>query len=237
MRQPIGLARPKKAPKRNGSDRKPKAARWLELLDAAAEIFYEKGYDATSLQDIADSVGILKGSIYYYIETKQDLLDQLLREVHAAGMLNFEKFDAIEANPLEILRQMVEQHVLYICDNLARTTVYLNELGKLSPEDRKAIVGEHEFRNKFMDVIVQAQDGGLILADLNPKLAAQVLLSSINSVYGWYHPDRGQSAQAVAAHVGLTNLRGLATEAGLKMLSSREASAGNNKANKSRATA
>jgi AcrR family transcriptional regulator len=53
-----------------------------EIIEAAAEIFHRKGYSETSVQDIAEAVGILKGSLYYYIDSKEDLLFQMLLEVH-----------------------------------------------------------------------------------------------------------------------------------------------------------
>ena len=59
--------------------------RWQEVVDAAAKVFAEKGYRAATLRDIAAELGMLKGSLYYYIETKEDLLYELLRRVHEAG--------------------------------------------------------------------------------------------------------------------------------------------------------
>ena len=69
----------------------PPRRRHLEVLEAAARVFHEKGYESTSIQDIADAVGILKGSLYYYITSKEDLLFEILQDVHEQGLRNLER--------------------------------------------------------------------------------------------------------------------------------------------------
>ncbi len=57
-----------------------------EILDVAARMFYEKGYDATSTRDIAEAAGLLKGSLYYYVETKEDFLFEIIRQSHEGAL-------------------------------------------------------------------------------------------------------------------------------------------------------
>src|SRR5690242_21930048 len=64
--------------------------RQQEIVEAAARVFHEKGYESTSIQDIADAVGILKGSLYYYITSKEDLLFEIIRGVHEEALKNLE---------------------------------------------------------------------------------------------------------------------------------------------------
>src|SRR5215217_3230815 len=81
-----------------------------EILEAAAQVFHEKGYESTSIQDIADAVGILKGSLYYYITSKEDLLYEILQDVHQAGIKNLELIDAVDGTALEKIRAFVVVH-------------------------------------------------------------------------------------------------------------------------------
>src|SRR6195952_1565035 len=81
MRQPPGRAQ-----RRGGGERKPREERWSELIEVATDVFYAKGYDAASLQDIADRLGMLKGSLYYYIQSKEDLLFDVISTVHQEGI-------------------------------------------------------------------------------------------------------------------------------------------------------
>ena len=200
------------------TDRKPKEKRWKEILDVAAEVFYEKGYDASSLQEIADQVGILKGSIYYYIKTKRDLLDNLLIEVHKGGIARLRHLAATEGPPLTKLYATIYGHVQFICENLAKTTVYLHELQKLKPEQRAELIGLHEFRDEFLQLIREGQSNGDILPDLDPKLTSQALLGAINSSYQWYRPNRGKPSAQVAEYFAITSLRGIATSKGIKAI-------------------
>ena len=77
-KQPKARATQTKGKSANAKPSPDREQRWDEIIHAAASIFYEKGYEATSLQDIASAVGLLKGSIYYYIDTKEDLLYELV---------------------------------------------------------------------------------------------------------------------------------------------------------------
>lgn len=203
---------------RSSGDRKPRAERWEELLEAAAEIFYEKGYDAASLQEIADRVGILKGSVYYYIKTKADLRDHLLVEVHHGGIAMIRKCAQVKGSALDKLESMIRGHVDYVCRNLPKTTLYLQELKKLTGPERVALFGPTSYRDVFNEVIQQGQEEGLILPKLDLKLTTQAMLGSLNSIYEWYQPARLRPSGAIADHFVFTTLRGHATDAGLAKL-------------------
>src|SRR6476646_2120443 len=60
--------------------------RWAAVIDAAEQVFLERGYQAASLKEIANRVGMLKGSLYYYIDTKEDLLFEIVRRAHQSGL-------------------------------------------------------------------------------------------------------------------------------------------------------
>lgn len=202
-----------RVPARRGSstgDRKPREERWAELLDVAAEVFFEKGYDATSLQEIADRTGILKGSIYYYINTKGDLLAHLLREAHQTGLGNIEPIARRDDNPVRRLEDMIRAHVNYVCSDRVRTAVFVHERKRLTPEQRKEYLGdEHAYRRLFQGVIMEGQEQGLIDAGLDPKLLSLCLLGSLNSLYQWYRPDGGFNIEKIADHYVAISLNGI----------------------------
>lgn len=204
--------------KRPATDRKPRKKRWQQILKAAAEVFYEKGYEAATLQDIADRVGILKGSIYYYIKTKGDLLDSLLTEVHNEGIAMIRERAAVEGTVFDKLASMIQGHIDYICHNQAKTTVYLHELKALPHDHREALFKGDEFRNEFRKIIQEGQKQGLILERLEPKLTAQAMLGFLNSLYQWYTPSASRPVQRIADHFITTALRGIASDKGLKLL-------------------
>ncbi len=67
----------------------PREERWPELLEVATDVFSEKGCEAASLQDIAERLGMLKGSLYYYINSKEDLLYHVINDVHQEGLAKY----------------------------------------------------------------------------------------------------------------------------------------------------
>src|SRR3954463_2074393 len=120
----------------------------VEVLDAAARVFARRGYSDASVQDVADELGILKGSLYHYIDTKEDLLYRLLQETHDEIYEILEEVAAMQGlNPIEQLEVYIRRQVEYNIDTLLRVSVYSHDLERLTEERRKAIVGrrrEHE---------------------------------------------------------------------------------------------
>lgn len=206
------------------ADRKRREERWQEILDAAAEVFYEKGYEAATLQEIADRVGILKGSIYYYIKTKGDLLDNLLVGVHTEGLAMIRACAAADGSIFDKLAAMVRGHIDYMSRNQSKTSVYLHELKALGAEYRNRLFRSHEHRDEFEALLKQGQKEGLVAAHLDLKLTAQTMLGWTNSLYQWYTPRRQMRTDIIADHFVFIMLRGIATQKGLKQLPSAEAS-------------
>lgn len=204
---------------RAANDRKPKEKRWQEILKAAADVFYEKGYDAATLQDIAARVGILKGSIYYYIKTKGDLLDHLLTEVHNEGVAMIKARASEPGTVFDKLDAMFRSHIDYMSRNQAKTTVYLRELKALDPIRREALFRGHDFRDQFLILIKKGQAEGLILPSLDPKLTSQTMMGWTNSLYQWYRPQQRKPVRQIADHFITIMLRGIATPKGLALLS------------------
>lgn len=161
--------------------------RWKELLDVAARMFAEQGYAATSLQQLANKLGIFKGSLYYYISSKEDLLYEVIKAVYVDGVANFQALAGGEGDAVERLRRAIEGHVVYLIENLTATTVYLHEFDRLS-KDRQDELSRLDYVHLVRDLIVTGQTEGGIRADLDPTLATMAVLGSTNWIYRWYHP-------------------------------------------------
>jgi len=214
MRQPPGRAQ-----RRGGGERKPREERWSELIEVATDVFYAKGYDAASLQDIADRLGMLKGSLYYYIQSKEDLLYDVIKTVHEEGLANIESLAAGEGDALERLRDVIIGHIDHECRNMTKTAVFLHELQALSPERQAEIIGdEHAYRRVFVGLIEAGQQDGLIRAEVNPKLAALSILGSVNWVYRWFRPGGEFTARQIGEQFADLALRGIATPEALARL-------------------
>jgi len=139
MRQPPGRAR-----RRGGGDRKLREERWPELIEVATEVFYERAMRRPRCRTIANRLGMLKGSLYYYIHSKEDLLYDVINSVHQEGLANIESLAAGEGDALQRLRNVIVGHIDHELRHLKQTAVFLHELQALAPDRQAQIVGgEH----------------------------------------------------------------------------------------------
>ena len=191
--------------------RRPRKRRDQDVIDAATKVFYERGFAAASVQDVADELGILKGSLYYYIETKEDLLSRLLEELHDEVQAILEEVAAVEGlGPLQRLELYVRKQVLFNLENLPRVTVYYNDYERLSPDRRAQIVARRRVHERYVtEVIEEAQHAG----EANPELDARLLSNFIHGAfiwtYRWYRPGGKVSREKIADTCAEFALRGV----------------------------
>ena len=192
---------------------RPPRRRRQEILEAAAGVFHAKGYKATSIQDIADAVGILKGSLYYYITSKEDLLFEILEDVHQQGLRNLERIEATPGTPLQRIRAFVTLHVSHNAENLVKMAVFFHDFRSLSPERRKIIVAERDLYDQHLRALIaEAQKGGCVCPDLDPKLTSIEILGRMNWIYQWYQPGGSQTTAEVAETMADFVVSGLACD-------------------------
>ncbi|WP_166462941.1 TetR/AcrR family transcriptional regulator [Amycolatopsis acidicola] len=206
MREPVGRSR-----RRGSGERKPREERWAELFAVATETFHEKGYEGASLQDIAERLGMLKGSLYYYIHSKEDLLFEVINEVHQQGLANIAELAGRPGDPLQRLRNVIVGHIEHMCRNLTGTTVFLHEMQALPKTRQEEILGgEHAYRSVFLDLISKGKAEGLVRESVDPKLASLSILGSVNWVYRWFSPGGEFTPAQIGEHFADLTLRGLA---------------------------
>jgi TetR/AcrR family transcriptional regulator, cholesterol catabolism regulator len=173
--------------------------RETEVLKAAAKVFYERGYAEASVQDIADVLGILKGSLYHYIEGKEDLLFWLLSETHTDVQKILDEVEAEDLPPLELLRLYTRRQVEYTARNLTRMTTYYNDMEYLSAKRRRELFGKRRTHDQFVTNLIRAaQAEGKADASLDASLAANFLFGSMIWVYRWYRPRGEVSSEELA---------------------------------------
>ncbi len=159
-----------------------------QLLDVAAQVIYKHGYSATSVQMLADELGILKGSLYYYMRSKDDLLYRLLEEVHneLAGRLERAKA-ATHLDPLERLAEYVRDQVDYAARHVQLVTIYYREVDHLPEPARQAIFARRDEHGAFVrEVIAEAQAAGKVRVEDSPNVLANLVFGSFVWTYRWY---------------------------------------------------
>jgi AcrR family transcriptional regulator len=188
------------------------STRRSELTRQAARLFAQKGYHGTSIGDVAEAMGVQKGSLYAHITSKQDLLYETMREGAAAfhGGL-----DAIpeELAATEKIRLALRSHLRVVADQLDVATVFVQEWRYLEGERRDEIVAERRrYEERFRALFREGRDLGELRTDLDDASAALLALSALNWAYTWLRPgtDTDELADRFYALL-LDGMRGYAT--------------------------
>jgi AcrR family transcriptional regulator len=178
--------------------RRRSAEREKSIRAAALRIFREKGYHATSMQDIADAVGLYKGSLYYYVSSKEELLVRSF-EGRAEEVLG--EIGAVADGPgtsTERLRAIVRTYVLGVLHHLDSVHVYLREEYALPPAALRQVLAEQRAMRAMFERAIQDGVRDASFVETDPKLAALALLGMCTWVHRWYRP-RGRLADAAIA--------------------------------------
>ena len=182
-----------------------------DIIRAAAQVFRERGFHGTTVQQIADAVGLQKGSLYHHIASKEELL----HEVVMAGLTQLgERLEAVVNSshpPAEKLRQLIETHIRYAAENLDIATVVLFEhramLGFSALRD-EYVSRRDFFESQFRRAIQEGVDSG-DLCPVDVPIVAQALLGAHNWLVMWYRPEGRLSPQEIATVIADTFLGGL----------------------------
>jgi AcrR family transcriptional regulator len=175
--------------------------RTVEVFDASVEVFYEKGYTAAAIQDVADVVGMLKGSLYYYIDSKEDLLMRICERVHVESRQMLAEALALDVSPLERLRGFIYAHVRWYLENRKMVGVYFRDWRFLTGEQAKIVVERQRGYAKSMrELIVAAKESGEGDPELNERYAAFYILAAVNAVPHWYRPQGRDSIETIASN-------------------------------------
>ncbi len=195
-------------------------------MRAAAETFYRKGYDATTTQDIAEAVGMLKGSLYYYISAKEDLLYEIINEVHEVWASNLKRHEIMDGEPLTRIWAFVHNNVVGNAENLVSSAVFFRDFSALTGQRRKHILALRDVHDDTLrQMIREGQSTGSVRKAVDPKVAATGILTMCNALYHWYRPDGALSAEDVAIQYADIAVGGLATKTELLERSRAEAMA------------
>jgi TetR/AcrR family transcriptional regulator, cholesterol catabolism regulator len=181
----------------------------VEICVAAARIFSEKGFHATSINEVADAVHLTKAGLYYYIKGKQDLLFQIMQ--FAMDTLEQEVV-AVAARQEDLtarLRTIIGSYTRLIIEGRNELTILVNEIEGLSPEQRQEIVGR---QRRYMRFIRETLDGLAAqgrLQDVDSTVGAYGLSGMILWVSRWYRPGGRLTVDQLVDQITRIALAGL----------------------------
>ncbi len=179
------------------------------ILEAAAQIFREKGYHAASMQDIAEAVRLQKASLYYHVSSKQEILFDLLER---ALDLLIEQQEAVLALPLppeQKLRQAMKTYMQTLTNHQALSSVLLLEHRSLEPELRLRHIPKRDRYESLWRALIQEGKNAGVFNSADPVFAARALLGVMNWTITWYKPGGPLSAEQIANEYANLLLNGL----------------------------
>ena len=176
-------------------------AREQQIIETSARMFHQFGYSETSMDDIADAVGLMKPSLYHYVKSKEDLLFHIVQEVHETvhGMLE-EARSHDELSPLNRLLLYANLQIESNTDRISRIAVYHHEWRRLEGlrlEEVRQLRHQHEL--DVQALITAAKRAGEIPVDLDTRLAAASIFAILIWPYTWYHEDSRVRPSQLAA--------------------------------------
>jgi AcrR family transcriptional regulator len=178
-----------------------------EILRTAARLFQQRGYDATSMNDVAAALKLSKGGLYHHFQSKDEILYEIMN--HAMEITQERVVNPVRgiADPEERLRALIRLHIEVVLSPRDREiTVMLHENHPLPPALRKRINARkkdyiHFLENLMAEVQkeVQKRVQKESIRRVSPRAAAFALLGMINWIYQWYKPDGPLTGDALVA--------------------------------------
>ncbi|MCW5907290.1 MAG: TetR family transcriptional regulator [Chitinophagales bacterium] len=171
-----------------------------EILKAAAKVFRTKGYHATRIQDVAEALDMQKGSLYYYIETKEDLLKGLVEDILEKSVELLGNIQDTTHSPSEKVKLCIESHLRLFHNNIDAFGVFITEdlhfINKNSEKDIFLLMKNYE--KGWLKIFEEGIQSGEFRKEVNHKMAVKGILGMLNWSYRWYHVKEGYSIEQVA---------------------------------------
>jgi len=161
-----------------------------QISEIAAELISTEGYKGTSLQKIADKVGVHKSTLFHYIKSKKDLLVHILEQSGDTLAANLERLSSLEElEPEEKLRVAFEYHLSSVIEDIGGLNIYLNEMKMLPPKYRKIYTQKRQNYEKYFETIVAEMKERGYFEGLDAKIVTFGILGMLNSIPRWYRPE------------------------------------------------
>jgi TetR/AcrR family transcriptional regulator, cholesterol catabolism regulator len=202
MQQPAssGIASRRRAAMADGSESY--QARRQEIVRVAAAVFEEKGYEAATLNDIADRLGTDRASLYYYVGSKEDLLHEIVHSVLGENVAAAERIAAQDATPIDKIRALIEEMIVSFDRHYPHMYVYIEDMARIARQDdkwaREVVHDTKRFEAIVIDILEEGRADGSFRSDLPNDICALALFGMINWTHRWYKPGSPHRAEEIA---------------------------------------
>lgn len=174
-----------------------------EVLEVATEIFWRDGYGPASVADVAERLGMLKGSLYHYVESKEDLLWRIIQQAHDEATQILAEIEGLDVTALEGLRIFVERYTAWSLENLERVGLYFREWHNLTGARRDVVRRQRKAFESFVTGrILAAQAAGEAPQGADAHTLMMYVLCAVNSAWTWYRREGPLTPEQVAHRYG-----------------------------------
>jgi TetR/AcrR family transcriptional regulator, cholesterol catabolism regulator len=180
------------------------------ILKIAAELFYQNGFAATSVREIAEAAGVGQSSLYHHLRSK----DQILVQLHVAFihklLADLQSPAASDAPPADQLHEIARVILATVESHQYEVTVFLREEHALPEEARVSIVAERDKVDAIIDSILQRGiNRGDFRSDIHVRLVRLAILGMCNWTYQWFRPNGSVSSTEIAEQFSDLCIKGL----------------------------
>ncbi|MEV0165609.1 TetR/AcrR family transcriptional regulator [Nonomuraea fuscirosea] len=191
----------------------PASERRDHLVKLAAELFARKGFQATTVREIADEAGILSGSLYHHFDSKETIVDEVLSTFLDDLIARYRAALDTKADPRTVLSEMVRIGFGTLEPHRAAITVMQNDWNYLRQFERfnYLVKAEDEVEQIWVSQIKAGQAAGLFRADVDPKLTYRMIRDTIWVAVRWFRPGGRLNTTGLAEHYITVLFDGLAT--------------------------
>lgn len=182
------VAEPRRRGRPRSTEPTPEYRRRLaEIIETAAGVFHERGYDAGSLEDVAAELDLRKASLYYYVDSKAQLLYLIFDRALSLALSRLDELARI-ADPSERLAALLAHQVSIVGSERSLFTVFFESRPRLDADYEERIhEKERQYFRHYVDAVSLAVEAG-VLPEVNPRYGAQALLGMSSWVYKWIDP-------------------------------------------------
>ncbi|MDP5227323.1 MULTISPECIES: TetR/AcrR family transcriptional regulator [Arthrobacter] len=179
-----------------------------EVLRIAVELFNQQGYDATSVADLAQRLGLSKSALYHHFDSKEQLLSLALDDALNGLEAALESALAQEGTVADTLTGLIRGAILVLTEQQPQVTLLLRLRGN-SPVEIAALERRRNFDHRVIDLVRQAQAEGVLRSDIGAGIATRLVFGMVNSIAEWYRPAGSVAAEELSGDVIAIALEGL----------------------------
>jgi AcrR family transcriptional regulator len=180
----------------------PYLARREEIIRAGADVFRQQGYESATLLDVARVLGTDRASLYYYVGSKEEILQQIVRDALARVLEDAETIHRSRASAPDKIKAFITSMVSNYAENYPHMSIYTEDLRRIAHEDSEWSVDVIDRTRRYEQIVkavlVKGQKDGSFRKDMPVQLIMLSLFGMINWMHRWYRPDFEHSAQEIS---------------------------------------